>query len=104
MNKIHREGVDVRTAFLSGTKRLGHHAPLADPVVSGSDGVTEATSPSTQDRATRVRSLVPKIDIKAALRPIAGLGFRLAKPILRPIAFRLRRYLIDGLRQDLLQE
>ncbi len=38
------------------------------------------------------------------LRPIAKYIYQLLKPAFRPIAFRVRNYLIDGLRQEIQQE
>ncbi|MBP0633992.1 MULTISPECIES: hypothetical protein [unclassified Cupriavidus] len=42
--------------------------------------------------------------IKKVLRPVARFGFRLAKPLLRPIASRMGSYLLDGVHQNILHE
>jgi FkbM family methyltransferase len=95
MNKIHREGVDINTAFLAAAKRLRYSASRTKASILGrQEDINFSNSASLFSRG----------GIKGTLRSIGQFGFRLAKPIFRPIAFRLRRYLIEGLRQDILQE
>ena len=95
MNKIHREGVDINTAFLAAAKRLRYSASRTKASILGRQ--EDINFPNSA-------SLFSRGGIKETLRSIGQFGFRLAKPIFRPIAFRLRRYLIEGLRQDVLQE
>ena len=95
MNKIHREGTDINTAFLAAAKRLKYSASRTKASILGRQ--EEINFPDSA-------SLFSRVGMQEALRSIGQFGFRLAKPVFRPIAFRLRRYLIEGLRQDVLQE
>ncbi len=95
MNKIHREGTDINTAFLAAAKRLRYSASRTKASILGRQ--EEINFPDSA-------SLFSRVGMQEALRSIGQFGFRLAKPVFRPIAFRLRRYLIEGLRQDVLLE
>lgn len=82
MNKIHRNGVDIQIAFESGFKRM-------------------TPSPTQTDQ----RENMPyRNKIKSILRRFAQYIYHVLKPLLQPVAGRLRAYLIGGLRQDLQQE
>jgi FkbM family methyltransferase len=87
-----REGFDLATAFAITGKRLrarGAATEMAPPPFSDAVGV-DVRLDATQERPNGLRRR-----LKDLLRPIGHLGIRLAKPILRPLAYRLRRYLVE---------
>jgi len=103
MKKLHREGVDIRVAFVSAKTRLLAEMPPADDdaISHTADDNTAAEQPAIA--AVQV-STSTETRIKSLLRPLAKFSYRVLKPVIRPIAQRSRRYLIDTLRHDILQE
>ena len=103
MKKIHRAGVDIGIAFSSGVKSMAVSAPRLSPTE------TDITSESPSNTASDPRVAVPvpislRARIKGALRKVARYAYRSIKPVFRPIAFRTRHYLTDGLRHEIQQE
>ena len=95
--KIERAGVDIRVALSSKAKMLSTHLDATDGHAPKND---PAASPPGAATA-----------VKRTLRPLARLLFKIIKPILRPLAFRLRAYLhgtwqieAQQLRQSLAEE
>ncbi len=85
MNKIQRETADISIAFSSGLNRL--------------------QSKNTNEQSGLVPQLISKRStIKKLLRSIARRSYNLAKPILKPLAFRARQYFVAGLQQEILAE
>ena len=84
----------MTTAFSAARKRLRASGSPTEGggLVPGPEGATLYASLSSQRWATRL------------LLPLARLGFRLARPILLPIASLTRDYLMDGLRHSILHE
>jgi len=85
MNNIARSGVSIKIAFLSNLKQKMPHESMHKDI------------PESEQIQHLFR-------FKKLLRPIVGYIYRFLKPALRPIAFRVRRYLIDDLRQEIQQE
>src|SRR5262245_42998765 len=85
MNNIARNGVSIKIAFLSNLKQKMPHESMHKDI------------PESEQIQHLFR-------FKKLLRPIVGYIYRFLKPALRPIAFRVRRYLIDDLRQEIQQE
>jgi FkbM family methyltransferase len=88
--RIERGGVDIRVALTSQAKTLstrldGKGGKRATSIAAG---LERATPGSPQKAAPWY-----KLAVKRALRPPARVLFKIAKPILRPLAFRLRSYL-----------
>lgn len=81
MNEMERGGLSIRSALLAhgrqSVKRPEAFVPTPQPMPSG-----PAAAPGF------------KSSIKRALRPAAAALYKLAKPVLRPLAFRLRAYLL----------
>lgn len=95
MNKILRDGVDIAVAFDSYQKRLASQV--------GSDASpTEAVLMS--EPAAMSSTQASMSPAKAVARKVAQIAYRLLKPFVRPVAFRARRFLLDPLRNELLQE
>ncbi|MBD1549630.1 FkbM family methyltransferase [Roseibium aggregatum] len=97
MNSIARTGLDIKVAFESGFKRktlpVSRHEDIQDNIP-----IVTVHAPSDSDKVPH------QIWFKRLLRAVAKYIYRLLKPAVRPIAFRVRRYLIDGLRQEIQQE
>lgn len=89
MNKRLRGGVNLRVALVNGVAPATQETPDAPSM--------PAANPAVVDRPRRS-------PIKSMLKPVARVGYRLVKPIVRPVVFRLRRYLIDDLRGQLQAE
>jgi FkbM family methyltransferase len=85
MNSIVRPGLSIKTAFKSGFKRKMLLASRHDDIVESAP-----------------ISIPPAL--KKFLYVVAKYVYRFSKPVIRPIAFRIRRYLIDGLRREIQQE
>jgi FkbM family methyltransferase len=126
----YRNGVIIEIAFSSSAKRtmekelqasdvepyLFHDKPshVAENVIipenkepKASDvkpySLHDGTSPATENAIiSKNRKVGVTGIIKRFLRPVAKLVFRLLRPAVRPVAFRLRRYLTEDLRQDVL--
>ncbi|MDM2732975.1 FkbM family methyltransferase [Citrobacter sp. Cy070] len=101
MNSIVRTGLNIKVAFESGFKRKS-------PPVSQYEDIPENIPMVAVSAFTHVPSESDQVAhqswFKRSLRAVAKYIYRLSKPALRPIAFRVRRYLIDGLRQEIQQE
>jgi FkbM family methyltransferase len=100
MNRVHRKGVDISTAFSTAMKRLRYSASRTEGPVSGPGDTGHVSSHGR--RNTHPPSRIPffsRIWIEKTLLSIAQLGFRLAEPIVS----RLRYYFTEGLRQEILQ-
>jgi hypothetical protein len=85
MNKIQREKADISIAFSSGLNRLK------------SKDINDQSALAPQFISKRSR-------IKKLLRSIARRSYNLAKPVLKPLAFRARQYFVAGLQQEILAE
>lgn len=94
-NTICRNGLDVQVAFEAGSKKAGSAASEKD---------NPAHSQPTTPGVAQVHQVHQGFGLKTVARKVARFGFRLLKPLIRPIAFRMRRYLLDGLRHDIQQE
>lgn len=102
MNKNIRNGLDVHIAFQAGAKRnaqshCGHKKPIATET---SQTIETQVDPRTKGS----NQMLKRFQLKSLARIVAQYGYRLLKPVLRPVAFRVRHYLISGLRQELQQE
>lgn len=95
MNKILRDSVDIAVAFDSYQKRLASQVGSAASPTEAVVMSEPAAMSSTQ------ASMSPA---KAIARKVAQIAYRLLKPFVRPVAFRARRFLLDPLRNELLQE
>ncbi len=90
MNKKLRKSVDVRVAFSS---RLKH---LVDSSLRRS--ANEQLFPATDNSSEAINSAWGK----RLFKKIARYGYRFVKPVLRPIAFRAKRYFLQDLQQETL--
>lgn len=99
MKTIKREGIDVGIALSATSKRMqsagsvlpedAHQADLpADSQPTGS------AQPVAQE--SYVNGVNIKAKIKRALRFIAKHGYRNLKPLIKPVAFRIRQYFVTG--------
>lgn len=95
MNKIYRSGVDIQVAFTS--------VVLPDASSQSSLPEQEAVFPLETNLPTRVQSSRPTLLtlLKRFLRKIAQFFYRFTKPLLRPVATRAKRYLMDDFRQEI---
>jgi len=96
MKNSERTGVDIHVAMSRFTGTLASARSGAD--------TDEPASPPEQLAAARPAPapLSFKSRIKRKARPFAAWIYRLAKPVLRPLAFRIRAYLTEPLRTELL--
>ena len=99
--KIERAGVDIRVALSSKTKILSTHLDATGGHAPKNDAAASPPAAATGFN----------LAVKRTLRPLARLLFKLIKPILRPLAFRLRAHLhgtlqveAQQLRQSLAEE
>ncbi|MDF3081841.1 FkbM family methyltransferase [Burkholderia sola] len=103
MRKNLRLGADVGVAFASTPKRGAcppqHEAAAGDAPPSSAHPDESGAIASTHPTHTSIRQQLKKL-----LRPLAQTTYRLLKPAVRPIALRVRRYLIAELQQDFRQE
>lgn len=130
MNKVYRKGIDLEVAFASGAKRVATTlpnsavAPHLSHVELSSIEETVAPPENKAPQADHVDPAPPHVEpsshpevtiapehgemhkpssTKALLRPVARFVYRLLKPAFRPVAFRLRRYLVESMHQDVLK-
>lgn len=80
MNKKQRSGVDINVAFRSASKQLRYAAGREDPEVGG-------------PHMNIIRRVANRV--RATVRSFAGLVFRVAKPVLRPVFSRFRHYMVN---------
>lgn len=95
MDKVHREASSVRVAFEAAMKRKS--STMEQAVKQSSDAMAEGNASKAPPPPVNIRN-----QSKRFLRPFVAVLFKLLRPIAAPIAFRTRRYLLDGLRQELL--
>ncbi|HHW4678544.1 MAG TPA: FkbM family methyltransferase [Xylella sp.] len=101
MNSIARTRLNIKVAFECGFKRkmllVSRHEDIPENIaVVAAPALVHA--PRESDQVSH------QFWFKRLLRAVAKYIYRLSKPAVRPIAFRVRRYLIDGLRQEIQQE
>lgn len=127
MNKILRNGPDIEVAFASGAKRqriaaqrdallavTTPGAPVAVPDERPPASSSEAAAllsggaPLGPSRTTPVPEVppaapgtAPRGGLKALLRPVVAMMYRIATPALRPLAFRLRAHMTRLVMHDL---
>lgn len=123
MYKVYRKTGDIRVAFESAMKCRPPTGEQVEIPEQGGNVSAEPVAPveaipqevPATAMAEEGRNVSPHLEelnpngipattsrTKRALRPIVRALFRLAKPVLKPVAFRFRRFLIDGLRQEVL--
>ncbi len=96
MNQTIRKGLDIQVLFDSNLKRStdsGQKTAISnahEPVSIAQEPVSNAQEPLQK----------PSL-LKRSLRGVVRYAYRLAKPIMRPIAFRTRRYLTADLQQQI---
>jgi len=104
MNTTERAGVDVQVALSASARRLSREGPEVpaphdeavsdDPTRHAAQGaLTPATPPTGRPRPASV--------VKRAARPLVAAVFRGLKPLLRPLAFRVRAYLTEPILVEL---
>lgn len=93
MNKVYRNGLDVGIAFSSAGRRIASRVgtPAAALDVAGAVAATDTAAPASAEQAVGGPTL--RVRLKRLVRTPARLAFRLFRPLLRPLAFRTRRYL-----------
>lgn len=101
MEKINRAHIDVGIAFASSAKRIAANAksPCQQAIPSEIGGPSTKRLFPTMQNGTSDHSLVNKL--KVMIRPFAQAIYRAIKPFLRPVGFRIREYLLIGVREDL---
>ncbi|MBA2657675.1 MAG: FkbM family methyltransferase [Tatlockia sp.] len=87
MNKTYRENVKIDVAFSSGLNNL-----RCANAVSEDSSALEINPGSINPPVWSIRSLVKKF-----IRQIAQVAYRFSRPLLKPVAFRLRHYFTHGL-------
>jgi FkbM family methyltransferase len=93
MDKIYRNSVSVDVALSSAAKKLaGKNTSVIEP--KPQDEVLFQHNEGHEIAAGSSR-------LKGFARPIARFIFRLSKPLLKPVAFRLRQYLARSLLEEL---
>lgn len=114
LNKVYRDSVDIGVAFSSGAKRLLDkmpqptlEKPAQTPVEEPQTCKVHSNQINVEEPPALENANVPKQPslglagrVKQLLRPFAKLVFRLLKPVLRPVAFRIRSYLTAGMFQE----
>jgi FkbM family methyltransferase len=101
MERVYRNGLDIDVALTAAARRL--LVPATDGVPANAGHVAEPTALHEAPPAHPVAGESLRARIKRWLRRPVAITFRLAKPFLRPVAFRTRRYLTEGLHQDTLR-
>lgn len=87
MNKIYRDGIDVGVGFKSALR-----APV-NPANINASPVRDGYQPSFSQRFIRI--------VKQTVKSVLRFFYNMMKPILRPIAFRIRRYLFANIQTEL---
>lgn len=101
LNSIARKGLNIKIAFESGLKQK---TPLASRHEDTDENISIATASVPAHESSASDQILRQFKLKRLFRAIAKYVYRLSKPAARPITFRVRRYLIDGLRQEIQQE
>jgi len=99
MNHIYRNRLDIRVAFESGLKRDAQQISDEDTSTAVLK-INQDTAESNHEPCKKNETPTPSTT-RVMVRKIAQFGYRLLKPILRPIAFRVRHYLISDLHQEI---
>lgn len=95
MDKLHRTGNDIAVSF----RALASKEALREAGAAPFD--VSAPVAGTIQGDTAAAAFAHSNILRRAARKCARLAFSLLKPVLRPLAYRLRRYLIDGLRSEM---
>lgn len=100
MNKTLRDKLDIRIAFQAPIAPKG--SIIADEPSAGKPHPIDQNivkPPQMQEER-----MSTNLSLKAILRVLAKSVYTIFKPVLRPVAFRIKHYLVDEMRQDLLRE
>jgi len=101
MERVHRNGLDIDVALAAAARRL--LVTAAERHQTSAGPVAEAVAAPVATSAHDAPHVSLRSRIKRWLRRPVAVTFRLVKPFLRPVAFRTRRYLTEGLHQDTLR-
>ncbi len=99
MNETERSGFEPAVALKAQAHRLAFGEPKQrHDVADFADGraILKVPPASTHSRSNLSQ-------IKSRLRPLAARGYRLLKPFLRPLAFRIRNYFLALVRAEMQQ-
>ena len=103
MNKILRDGVDIRIALLSNIKRLILSSSISNSPHNSTPSVQK--DPNVDVKTQGITGDPIQTQTSGYFWKFFRLGYRkFIKPILRPFATRVKFYLIAGLRQEILHE
>lgn len=94
MNSTKRNGVDIQVAFTLASRRLH-----AKHTIETGAAVPEDVAPMQPGMRLIIRHYT-----KQTLRRIAHHSLRVARPLTRPLLFRLRNYFTAAIRQEMLEE
>jgi len=100
MNEADRTGVNIRSAFLASGHRISPASASALNQEASAFTPEIQTEIATAPAPAVARGACVKRAIKQFLRPMIGAIYRAAKPVLRPVAFRLRAYLLTPLQLE----
>ncbi len=91
MNKIHREKADIKVAFSSGLNNLR----CTDSVPNDLDFIAGSNLPAEPGNLAPLKAYLTYVlrPIKKIIRRAARFSYRLATPLAKPIASRIRLYL-----------
>ena len=98
IDRVYREGVDMRTALASEMKR----ASLASEMEQASPVPGMPTAPPGVGAGQRVQEAWAAKG-RSSVRAVARGLFRASKPVLRPVAIRARTFLLATLEEELRQ-
>lgn len=95
MDKIYRDGADIVVAFASGRR----HNAIAASAAAISGIASLSNESSGQDCAAAMSDAVavrPQATVKHLLRRLARGIYRVVRPIAKPIAYRVRGFMMTG--------
>lgn len=103
MERVYRTGIDIDVALKAAARRA-----LSTPRTSAQQNAGAPGEAGIAIGGAHQASGVPprqamRARLKQLLRRPVALGFRLLKPFLRPVAFRIRRYLTEAMHQETLR-
>lgn len=101
MEKIFRDSLDVAIVFNSSARRIAADSE-ADNLNKTSHFLI--SSPAHHSVGSGAKSYLSlRSTLRKPLRSVARIMYRVLKPLIRPFALRIRRFLIEGLQQNIQQ-
>lgn len=106
VSKVHRRGISINTALLASQKRREYPVPNNIPGLQKNVFFEDRAIENLKGNNKNYKSSHDNTSssFKQRLRPLVRAIFHKIKPFIHPPIFRLRKYFIEGIRQEIIYD